>query len=314
MKLNKLILLLIFLILISSVNAFIIGDAKCYKDGSLTLMLSGSEDDKVYTKDLIVKATQLTWYDLPVSSFEVNGVWDRNRINGYVFGYFKSDEALFNAPGKYLIEVKYNDQSATYNLEDCIGLMFSCKLINIAIKNCSTVDNKYFSALLKINGVEQSDISKINYLEDIYYELEAEQRYEDYRNKFSTVGDWPKGFKVNKLSENEYFFSYEFENNFIKSIKAEFKGLSECKTDNITLSDRKDCNIIESKKENKLENITEESPNKITGAIVKEIPKRVVSAKKEGSNWIYWLICGFVVTLTIVIIIILKNKKVNKWV
>lgn len=315
-KLSLIFVLLIFVC--NSVSAdLVFEEVLCYKDGSLRLKVY-SEDNKISVDDVNVIARYRDRFGLIISKFEVNGSWDKDYISdeGSVF---KSKDAQINFPGDYDIILEYkegvNKKIMSWEL-NCVGLIFSCELINVDIKNCTNVDNKYFSLLVELSGINQSIARQIDIFEDVSYGVVAENNYKDIKGLFSNKGSLPEDIKIDKINENLYLFSKEFKNNSIKSVNIYLKSLqSECK--NSKLYDYMGCiNVYtsETKQDNKKEqkytkDVKQENLSKITGNIIK-----VREESDFNKNYLIYGLIGSIVLLIISIIKKVKKQKVNKYV
>ncbi len=146
MRFYKLVLIFVFLILISG---FVRGDlvfdeVLCKKDGSLNLKVY-SDDDKIYVNDIeVIVEKKDPFLDFTILKFKVNGSWSKDYISDEKVD-FKSRVAQINEPGVYNIVLDYIDKGVNKKTEyeiECPGLIFSCELVNVDIKNCTNVDNK----------------------------------------------------------------------------------------------------------------------------------------------------------------------------
>lgn len=310
---------------------------KCSKDGSVEFGIT-SEENKIATKDIGIIAREKGSFDIIVSKFGLEGNWSSGYItNGIIT--FKSRDAQINKAGNYEIALNYAEEGLNKNVvinTECPGLIFSCSLIKVDIKNCTSVDNKYFNLVTELAGLNQSVVSQFEMFEDIEYGVVAENSYEDIKGLNSNKGSLPEGMKIQKTDKEVYLFSKEFANNTIKSVNIYFKGVEgACKGENLysfmecsnihteTEPEKNETNPVSENKtildmQNKtLQNRSaqdeiiqdvQDGNHKITGETIK-----IVEGNHGKKYWIYAILAGILV-VGVIIIVIIKKQKVNKWV
>lgn len=310
MKYNKLILIFVSLVLVCNiVNANIIFDeVKCSKDGSLEFTVY-SEDSKIDVNNVKIIARQKDQFDLTISKTEINGSWSLDYIsNGGAS--FKSGTAQIKNAGAYDIILNYIEEDLNKNAVwtlDCPGLIFSCNLLSIDIKNCTNVDDKYFNLLIEIAGTNQSIVSQIEILDGIKYSLVAKNSYKDIKGLDSDRGSLPEDIKINKLDKDLYLFSKEFQDNIVSSVNVYIEEYeSEC--NGAKIYDYQECIEIHTKQIENNKSVIENKPMeqkeapKITADIIK-----VNETKKKNNYWIY-IVLGIIIILISIFIIIKKTK------
>lgn len=299
MKLKVLcILFLILLINITLAEEPIISvfNANCEKDGSLTLIMDNLFDNKVYTKDINVMVEYNGEEVVKKTKFEINDKWNYEYIKSGSSDRTKliTDEATFNLTGEYILTINYlfknNSYSISYKTE-CPGIKFSCKLLNVYVDNCRSINNKDFEASVRIYGLGKITNENLSLDNNIGFIVQADKPYEDIKGELSVRGDLPKPAKVENPYYGQYYFNITNFNNNIKSFVAKFVNINYIaggcvNYPNISLYSYKECEdvIVEEKKveiisENKSE---QNSTNlSIVGQVIKEIEINMDTKKVE---------------------------------
>lgn len=116
----------------------IFSDVKCFDDGSISFQM--------YQQQRIVAVNEAN-----NKSFAINGNWVSN-------GNFKSNEAIFNEPGRYSIT---NDADVKRTFI-CPGFKFACSLVSIINTYCVKNASGIFAGFELVNDTELANL-KFNY-------------------------------------------------------------------------------------------------------------------------------------------------------
>jgi len=196
-----------------------------------------------------------------------------------------------------------------------------CNSLGISIIGCSTDQNGLFKADFNVKGTDtgyNGILLDINQAVD--YNLEAENRYTDFKNNTLQKGSLPKGYTLNKLGNNRYTIEYQFENNNITSFKVQYTktngdyiyywNIKDCYTFmliddynyNFSLTDYEKCDYVINKPVS--------SPKKEEPELV-EVPQQeeIKEVPKESKSYFGYIIVAISIIIAAVIIAFSLRKR-----
>ena len=310
---------LVLLLVMQASYALELYDSECFNNGRIEFTLSGNNQSKAYTKDIMIKYHETI----------IEGSWDSNYIAksdilSRKYGTFISKEGALKNKDKYAIDIFYvlvENATAKYEQKlsfsaDCPGLLFSCSLLNLSIENCYTQDNK-FNAIINASGLAQSEPATMKPDEVIIFKIKAENSYLDINNVNSKEGNLPMDYKINDLKDGQYLLEFDFENNNVNSLYAGFndklfKSCSQNDYTDVKFYDLKTCSVkegsvqqpkVEDQKaiEPAAENKTEAAENKTEAATSAEeiSPKKMI------------MLAVIVIVIGVIAIFLLKKRDIK---
>ena len=316
-------------------------EGRCEPEGilKLTVALNESISGEINLENVIITASYFDYVTYDSEKVLLKGSWDVPFLGGaYDYGEFISEEAMLNYQRTYDVKVAYEGEADREEMI-CPGLRFSCSLLGTGINECYTKNNKTFSAEIILKGLNQSQEEELDWLRDMEYKVQANDRYEDINGKYSNIGSLPKDFKIESLGGDLYNLSYYFKKeNSIKSFAIGFRDLAECRTGKysyLRLFDYKECGETfelaeEVKEEEHLEestgNVSEEAeevkeecelPNvEINDECCEDKDEDGMCDKDQqvvelGKNyiWVIWLLLAVLLVVIGVIAYLIKHRR-----
>ncbi len=219
---KRLLFLLMFVLVIVNGSALTFYSSECFRDGSIKVVVNAfdHEDDKIFTDKI----------ETNIGGIKITNDWSRDYLQrsndaSRQYGVIETDEAMYNEAKTYKIYIRYEKEDGDIEemdaSVDCLGLKFSCKLLDMKIDDCYTKDN-YFYSFLTIKGLRQSVFSDLTVEEGLDFTLEAEKRYIDYNGVTKKTGELPSGYTIDKIGEDKYRIKASFFDNKVNKLYARF--------------------------------------------------------------------------------------------
>ncbi len=351
-------ILVFFIFLSASANALFLGESSCKDDGTLSFRVTTDElNSYLYFNES--STIKVTTPKSEILSVPTN--WSRNELQGgssssyQTDNYFYQNEILIaNWSGVYKVDINfrefnYKNGSSTprnYNFEikNCPGLLFSCRLVGLNLDDCYTMDNKFY-AYFTANLDKQSDETNaktIDVEKGLIYTVESNEKYMETTGNLVKRGKLPKGYSIKKISKDKYLLQADFANNLVKNLYIEYSKepdyyfMSECFVHNANYGGRqltisKTCGIKPSIELPKVEEKKEEQKPQVKNESVSETPKtepikEEVKPKEESKekpaeketpkfeeakpvDYKYIWISVLVITIILIVVFIIVKRK-----
>lgn len=264
-------------------------DIECYNDGHVEFTVSAENESKAYTKDIAV----FSGNELVEGSWGDTIFMEKSSIANRKYGTFTSKEGVFTKKEVYNIKVDYAitmNATTKYNQSlsfqaNCPGLLFTCSKLNLSIQDCYNQDNK-FKAIMKIQGLSQSNDAKMDPAKVVSYTISASNIYQGINNFNSKEGGLPLNYNISSLSNEEYLLEFGFEGNSVNKLFVElneemFIACSRDKYSQVKYYDSKEC----SSKPAEEKPVVEEKPAESQEpAIVQEETQEQAAPEKPAEN------------------------------
>jgi len=294
-----LLVLLIFLIFISSAYALTLGSQTCKNNGEFTITLEAENKSLTYTDQI----------EIFIDGKKMEGTWDINYMKrdppdrGRQFATFISKEGQVLGGGKKIMTINYplgeNEYiKNTYELQeilDCPDYIFSCALLNVEVNECFTTEDNVFYSYFTLNGFKQSLVGELSTENNLNFILNTENPYEDITNRISTNGVIPKRAIVRQYEGDKYMIKYEFTGeNSVERFRVGLTGINQCLVTkyedyNLVLDDISECTKKSSNGEiippiEKEENVDEEISNEVIEEEIPQIEEKPELVEEKKNN------------------------------
>jgi len=316
---KRLLVLLALLISMQSSYALELYDLDCFNDGHATIILSGNNESKAYTKDI----------KLTVDNNQVEGSWSslfikKTSIMDQKYGTFTSKEGIFKEKNTYNINVDYvlvENSTASYKETisfpiECPGLLFSCTILNLSVSDCYNQEG-IFTAIINAQGLMQSKDSTMQPDKVISFTIRSKNNYIDKNNFNSKEGDLPANYTISSIGNDNYKLEFELDANTVNSMFIEFNDelFKPCNRNvhsKVKYYDLKECSLKPPQDE------IQDEKNQVKGQEIKseteasKSPENIIPVTKEDLNPKNIVILSATVLLIgIVIIYWLKRREIT---